>query len=73
MPNRRFLTSTKAAEYLGVSRPTIYKLADAREVTVYKISGTYRFTREDLDAYLARVKVPSKHASRAARRPRRSR
>ena len=56
----RFLTTTQAAAYLSVSRPTLYKLIDGKEVAVYKILRNYRFTKEDLDEYLKRIRVPSK-------------
>ena len=65
MGTRRFLTSTQAAAYLGVSRPTLYKLIDAGDLTAYQILTHYRFTREDLDAFLDRARLPSKHGARA--------
>jgi len=71
LPIKRFLTSTQAADYLGISRPTLYKLADNKEVTVYKIVGTYRFTKGDLDEYLLRIKVASKHSKKRHKKPRR--
>lgn len=49
---KKFLTSEEAAGYLGISRDELNKLADAGQITAYKIGGVYtRFKVDDLEAY----------------------
>lgn len=48
------LNRTKAAEYLGISRPTLNKLIRAGELRIVDVGGTERLRVRDLDAYLAR-------------------
>lgn len=42
------LTSSEAAELLGISRPTMVKLARSGEVEFYKVGSHIRFHREDI-------------------------
>jgi excisionase family DNA binding protein len=69
MKQKRFLTSTQAANYLGLSRPTLYKLAEMKEIAHYKILGVIRFIQQDLDNYLKHVRI---EATRTPRRRRKS-
>ncbi len=49
---KRFLTSAEAAGYLGISEDELNKLADAGQITAYKIGGIYtRFKVDDLEEY----------------------
>lgn len=48
------LNRTKAAEYLGISRPTLNKMIKGGELSVVEVGGTERLRVRDLDAYLAR-------------------
>ena len=43
----------EAAAYLGVSLRTMYNLAAGGKVPAVKVSGLWRFSREDLKAWLA--------------------
>lgn len=52
--SKRFLSALEAAERLSVSRPTVYKLCHAGELAYTLVGGSYKFTPEDLEAYLAR-------------------
>lgn len=47
---RDWLTVGEAAEYLGVSEPTLFRWMRAGQVTYYKVGGNTRFTRKGLDA-----------------------
>lgn len=69
MKQKRFLTSTQAANYLGLSRPTLYKLAEMKEIAHYKILGVIRLIQQDLDNYLKHVRI---EATRTPRRRRKS-
>ncbi len=56
----------EASEYLKISPPTMYRLIKQKEITYSKIGtgrGTYRFRKEDLDAYVEKNLVESNAAS----------
>jgi excisionase family DNA binding protein len=42
------------ADYLKVSKPTVYKLARAGEIPAVRLGGTWRFSRSLLDEWLDR-------------------
>ena len=50
----------EACDYLKISQPTMYRLIKQRKIAYSKIGtgrGTYRFKKEDLDAYLEKNRV----------------
>jgi len=47
------LTAGELADYLRVSRTTIYRLVKARKIPAFKIGSDYRFTREQIDEWRA--------------------
>ena len=53
------LTTTEAAQYLGVSMQHIYKLTHARKIPYFKSEGGKMnfFRREDLDAWALAYRV----------------
>jgi excisionase family DNA binding protein len=53
------LTTTEAAQYLGVSLQFIYKLTHARKIRYFKSEGGKMnfFRREDLDAWALAYRV----------------
>jgi excisionase family DNA binding protein len=55
--DRVWRSSNDAAAYLGVTPPTLYRLANAGTVVSYRIGRVYRYRTADLDDYLARAKV----------------
>jgi len=59
MKGRGFLTPGKAAEYLGVSKCTLYRAARRGELTIYKVNpgaknGLALISISDLDAFVKR-------------------
>lgn len=51
--NNTALTVDQTAEYLNISRSTIYRLVKTGELPANKIGGQLRFKKETLDALLA--------------------
>ncbi|MHB0936237.1 MAG: ATPase, T2SS/T4P/T4SS family [Armatimonadota bacterium] len=51
------LTLDDAAEYLSVSKPTLYRMLDRGDVKASKVGRQWRFRQSDLDSYLARGPV----------------
>lgn len=67
---RTLLTTTEAAQYLGVRPSYLYKMMMRRAIPYYKPGGKLCFfSREDLDAWLTGVRIKSQREieSEAAR------
>jgi excisionase family DNA binding protein len=54
--NKDFLNIEQAAEYLGVSKQTLYRLAGERKIVSYKPQRILYFKQEDLKDYILRSK-----------------
>jgi excisionase family DNA binding protein len=50
-----FLTTGRVGQLLGVSKPTVRKLAQSGELPHRIILGEYRFHREDVDRFIERL------------------
>jgi len=48
------LTLKELAQYLKVTERTIYRLAGAKKIPAFKVGGTWRFSRADIDAWIKR-------------------
>lgn len=57
MCEKRWLNVSEAADYLGVSRQTLYRLMDKGTLPYYTIEGLQgrRIEKEDLDALVKKV------------------
>lgn len=64
---QRWYTIHDAAEYLGVSEPTIFRWMKEGTLSFYKIGGSTRYSREMLDAVIEKT-TGSKEAEAAAGR-----
>jgi len=53
------LTPTEAANMLRLSKASIYRLVETRRLPFYRVSGSLRFARKDLDEYIAGGRVES--------------
>lgn len=40
------------AELLKVTETTIYRVAAAKKIAVFKVGGSWRFSRSDIDAWI---------------------
>ena len=52
------VTFAEARAYLRVSRSTLYRLMDARQITGHKVGNTWRFYEHDLRACVERDDRP---------------
>jgi excisionase family DNA binding protein len=50
----RWFSVKEAAEYLGVSEPTIYRWMKNHTLSFFKVGGSTRFDQEGLDAVIAK-------------------
>ena len=46
------LTIKQVASYLKVTERTIYRLAAAKKIPAFKVGGTWRFSRADIDSWI---------------------
>lgn len=46
------LTLDEVANYLKVSTRTVYRLAQKGEIPAFKLGGTWRFRRTELDSWV---------------------
>jgi excisionase family DNA binding protein len=53
-PKSDILTITEVAEYLKVAERTLYRLAAAKKIPAFKVGGTWRFPRADIDQWIKR-------------------
>ena len=52
-----WMGTPQAAEYLGISVRTLYRLIDQGRIPAYAIGRVYRVKRDDLDAFLESARV----------------
>lgn len=55
----------QVAEYLKVTERTIYRLAAARKIPAFKVGGTWRFSRADIDRWISQQSAPAMPAKTA--------
>ncbi|TVQ92582.1 MAG: DNA-binding protein [Chromatiaceae bacterium] len=46
------LTLKEVAEYFKVTERTIYRLAGAKKIPAFKVGGTWRLSRADIDEWV---------------------
>lgn len=46
------MTIVEVADYLKVTERTIYRLAAAKQIPAFKVGGSWRFSRADIDAWI---------------------
>ena len=51
----------RAAQFLGITKDSMYTLKRYRRVAYHKIGKKLRFRRSDLEAYLEQCRVPAAH------------
>ncbi len=54
---RKLLTPDETAQLLRVSKSSVYRLVERREIPFYRLRGNLRFDQGDIDAYLERCRV----------------
>ncbi len=58
MPSSRaenaIMTIGEVADYLKVTERTIYRLAGAKQIPAFKVGGSWRFSKADIDGWISR-------------------
>ena len=52
--NGEILTIKQVADYLKVTERTIYRLAAAKQIPAFKVGGTWRFSRAEINQWIQR-------------------
>ncbi|WP_394474854.1 helix-turn-helix domain-containing protein [Ralstonia mannitolilytica] len=47
-------TLDEVAAYLKVGKRTVYRLAAAKKIPAFKVGGTWRFRRQEIDLWIKR-------------------
>ena len=50
------MTVQEVADYLNVDPKTVYRLVNRGELPGFKVGGSWRFQKSDLDAWIAKQK-----------------
>ncbi len=58
--NDQILTLKEVATYLKLAEKTAYKLAAAGKLPGFKVGGSWRFKREDIDRWIEEQKSENK-------------
>lgn len=51
-PKTDILLIKDVAEYLEINERTIYRLAAAKKIPAFKVGGSWRFSRADINAWI---------------------
>ena len=46
------MTIGEVADYLKVTERTIYRLAGVKQIPAFKVGGSWRFSKADIDAWI---------------------
>ena len=60
------LTIKQVAAYLKVTERTIYRLAAAKKIPAFKVGGTWRFSRVEIDSWIKQQSMEALDPSREA-------
>lgn len=52
-PSTDIFTLDEVASYLKAGKKTVYRLAQQGEIPAFKLGGTWRFRRSELDRWIA--------------------
>lgn len=67
-PDGDILTLDEVAAYLKAGKRTIYRLAASGEIPAFKLGGTWRFSRSDIESWIKQQSTgsPERAASKAS-------
>jgi excisionase family DNA binding protein len=68
-PKTDILLIKDVAEYLKVTERTIYRLAAAKKIPAFKVGGSWRFSRADIDEWIKQQSAISAETSSPPGKP----
>jgi excisionase family DNA binding protein len=51
-PENAIMTIGEVVNYLKVTERTIYRLAGAKQIPAFKVGGSWRFSKADIDTWI---------------------
>lgn len=57
-------TLDDVAAYLKVGKRTVYRLAAAKKIPAFKVGGTWRFSRADIDKWIKQQSMEGLRSTR---------
>jgi excisionase family DNA binding protein len=57
------MTIGEVADYLKVTERTIYRLAGAKQIPAFKVGGSWRFSKADIDGWIREQSTISQSAT----------
>ena len=51
------MTIGEVADYLKVTERTIYRLAAAKQIPAFKVGGSWRFSKADIDEWIKKQSI----------------
>lgn len=57
------MTIGEVADYLKVTERTIYRLAGAKQIPAFKVGGSWRFSKADIDGWIRQQSSTNASAS----------
>ena len=57
------MTIGEVAGYLKVTERTIYRLAGAKQIPAFKVGGSWRFSRTDIDQWIREQSIRTRSAN----------
>ena len=57
LTTNNFITPDELAEIFKISKSSVYRLIDKRQITFFKIGGKLRFAQKDVNDYLENVRI----------------
>jgi len=55
--SNNFITPEELADIFKISKSSVYRLIDKRQIPFFKIGGKLRFSQSDIDKYLENVRI----------------
>lgn len=55
--SNEIFTLDDVAAYLKVGKRTVYRLAAAKKIPAFKVGGTWRFSRIDIDSWIKQQSI----------------
>ena len=57
--SKNLISPEKLSEILSISKVSVYRLVEKREIPFFKVSGSIRFLLADIEKYLASSRIES--------------
>lgn len=57
--SKNLITPEKLSEILSISKVSVYRLVEKREIPFFKVGGSIRFLLADIEKYLANSRIES--------------